>query len=377
MRFLHMADLHLGKQMNDLTLLDDQEAVLDQVIQIAADEAVDAVLIAGDVYQRTSPQAEATALFDRFVSRLVRDGRKVFVISGNHDSALRLSYFSSLVRDAGVYMTEAFDGDLQHVTLRDADGDVTVWMMPFLRPAQVKRALPDEKITSYQEAVAAVLRRANVDFSKRNVLMAHQFILGCEVCDSEELSVGGLDHIDGAVFDGFDYVALGHIHGPQRVKRETMRYAGSPLKYSFSEARHKKSVTIVEMQEKGDVRVRQAPLYPLHDVRLIEGMLDEIMQMPYSEDYVWITVHDELPPPDAKVTLSVNFSNMMKFSVVNSRTKYDLDVKAAEVMESKSVAELFSDFYRLQNNDQLPGELHMQVLNRVIRELEEKPYEAR
>lgn len=377
MRFLHMADLHLGKQMNDLTLLDDQEAVLDQVIQIAADEAVDAVLIAGDVYQRTSPQAEATALFDRFVSRLVRDGRKVFVISGNHDSALRLSYFSSLVRDAGVYMTEAFDGDLQHVTLRDADGDVTVWMMPFLRPAQVKRALPDEKITSYQEAVAAVLRRANVDFSKRNVLMAHQFILGCEVCDSEELSVGGLDHIDGAVFDGFDYVALGHIHGPQRVKRETMRYAGSPLKYSFSEARHKKSVTIVEMQEKGDVRVRQAPLYPLHDVRLIEGMLDEIMQMPYSEDYVWITVHDELPPPDAKVTLSVNFPNMMKFSVVNSRTKYDLDVKAAEVMESKSVAELFSDFYRLQNNDQLPGELHMQVLNRVIRELEEKPYEAR
>lgn len=377
MRFLHMADLHLGKQMNDLTLLDDQEAVLDQVIQIAADEAVDAVLIAGDVYQRTSPQAEATALFDRFVSRLVRDGRKVFAISGNHDSALRLSYFSSLVRDAGVYMTEAFDGDLQHVTLRDADGDVTVWMMPFLRPAQVKRALPDEKITSYQEAVAAVLRRANIDFSQRNVLMAHQFILGCEVCDSEELSVGGLDHIDGAVFDGFDYVALGHIHGPQRVKRETMRYAGSPLKYSFSEARHKKSVTIVEMQEKGDVRVRQAPLYPLHDVRLIEGMLDEIMQMPYSEDYVWITVHDELPPPDAKVTLSVNFPNMMKFSVVNSRTKYDLDVKAAEVMESKSVAELFSDFYRLQNNDQLPGELHMQVLNRVIRELEEKPYEAR
>lgn len=377
MRFLHMADLHLGKQMNDLTLLDDQEAVLEQVIQIAADEAVDAVLIAGDVYQRTSPQAEATALFDRFVSRLVRDGRKVFAISGNHDSALRLSYFSSLVRDAGVYMTEAFDGDLQHVTLRDADGDVTVWMMPFLRPAQVKRALPDEKITSYQEAVAAVLRRANVDFSKRNVLMAHQFILGCEVCDSEELSVGGLDHIDGAVFDGFDYVALGHIHGPQRVKRETMRYAGSPLKYSFSEARHKKSVTIVEMQEKGDVRVRQAPLYPLRDVRLIEGMLDEIMQMPYSEDYVWITVHDELPPPAAKVTLSVNFPNMMKFSVVNSRTKYDLDVKAAEVMESKSVAELFSDFYRLQNNDQLPGELHMQVLNRVIRELEEKPYEAR
>lgn len=377
MKFLHVADLHLGKQMNDLSLLADQEAVLQQVVQIAAEEKVDAVLIAGDVYQRTSPQAEAMALFDRFVSQLAEDGRKVLVISGNHDSALRISYFSSLVRDAGVYVTEAFTGELQHVTLHDADGDVTVWMMPFLRPAQVKRAWPEEKIASYQDAVAAVLRHAAVDFSGRNVLMCHQFILGCQVCDSEELSVGGLDHIDGAVLDGFDYVALGHIHGPQRVLRDTMRYAGSPLKYSFSEANHKKSVTVIHMQDKGDVQVKTVPLYPLHDVRLIEGMLEDVMRMPYSEDYVWITIHDELPPPDAKVTLSVNFPNMMKFSVVNARTKYDLDVQATEVMENKTVAELFSDFYRLQNNDQLPGEKHMQVLDKVIRELEEKPDEAR
>lgn len=377
MRFLHIADLHLGKQMNDLSLLDDQEYVLGQIIRIADDEKVDAVLIAGDVYQRTSPQAEAMALFDRFVSRLADAGRKVFVISGNHDSALRISYFSSLVRDAGVYVTEAFTGEMQHVTLKDVDGDVTVWMLPFLRPAQVRRALPEEKITSYQDAVQAVLRHADIDFTRRNVLMCHQFIVGCEVCDSEELSVGTLDHIDGAIFDGFDYVALGHIHGPQRVLRDTLRYAGSPLKYSFSEAGHKKSVTIVDMQEKGEVHLHTVPLYPLHDVRLIEGTMDEILRMPYSEDYVWITIHDELPPPDAKVTLSVNFPNMMKFSVVNSRTKYDLDVKAAESLESKSVAELFSDFYRLQNNDQVPGEMHMQVLDKVIRELEEAPHEAR
>ena len=377
MRFLHIADLHLGKQMNDLTLLKDQEYVLHQVVHIAEEEKVDAVLIAGDVYQRSSPQAEAMALFDSFVSQLAERDVKVFVISGNHDSALRISYFSSLVKNSGVYVTEAFNGELQHVTLRDRDGDVTVWMLPFLRPAQVKRALPEEKITSYQDAVQAVLRNAEVDFSKRNLLMCHQFIIGCEVCDSEELSIGTLDHIDGAVFDGFDYVALGHIHGPQRVLRDTLRYAGSPLKYSFSEARHNKSVTIVDMQEKGEVKVRTVPLYPLHDVRLIEGRMDEVMRMPYSEDYVWITIHDELPPPDARVTLSVNFPNMMKFSVVNSRTKFDLDVKAAEAMENKSVAELFSDFYRLQNNDQLPGEMHMQVLGKVIRELEEKPDEAR
>ena len=377
MRFLHIADLHLGKQMNDLSLLADQEAVLDQVIQIADAEKVDAVLIAGDVYQRRSPQAEAMALFDRFVSRLAEAGKKIFVISGNHDSALRISYFASLVKEAGVHVTEAFDGEMQHVTLQDAEGEMTVWMLPFLRPALVKRALPEEKITSYQDAVQAVLRHANVDFKKRNLLMCHQFILGCEVSDSEELSVGSLDHMDGAIFDGFDYVALGHIHKPQKVLRDTLRYAGSPLKYSFSEAQHKKSVVIVDMQEKGNVQVRLVPLYPLHDVRLIEGKLDEIMQMPYSEDYVWITIHDELPPPDAKVTLSVNFPNMMKFSVVNSRTKFDLDVSAAETMENKTVAELFSDFYRLQNNDQPPGEMHMQVLEKVIRELEEKPDEAR
>lgn len=377
MKFLHIADLHLGKQMNDLLLLEDQEAILQQVLHIAVEEKVDAVLIAGDVYQRTSPQAEAMTLFDSFVSRLVHEGKKVFVISGNHDSALRISYFSSLVKSSGVYVTENFTGELQHVTLKDREGEINVWMMPFLRPAQVKRALPHVKIASYQDAITAVLQNANIDYSGRNLLMCHQFIIGCEICDSEELAVGTLDHIDGTIFDGFDYVALGHIHGPQKVLRETMRYAGSPLKYSFSEAGHRKSVTIVDMREKGATYVKTAPLYPLHDVRLIEGKLDDIMRMPYSEDYVWVTIHDELPPPDARVSISVNFPNMMKFSVVNSKTKYDLDIRATETMENKSVAELFSDFYRLQNNDQPPGEMHMQVLNKVIRELEEQSYEAR
>lgn len=376
MRFLHIADLHLGRQFNELSLLPDQEAILEQVLQIADAEKVDAVLIAGDVYQRSTPQAEAMALFDRFVSRLAESGKKVFIISGNHDSALRISYFSSLVRNSGVHITEAFDGELQRVKLRDDYGDLTVWMMPFLRPSMVKRAMPQEKITSYQDAVSAVLRNADVDFSKRNLLMCHQFVLGCEVCESEELSVGGLDHIDGAVFDGFDYVALGHIHKPQKVLRETLRYAGSPLKYSFSEAQHNKSVTIVDLLEKGETIIRTIPLYPLHDVRLVKGMMDEIMQMPYSEDYVWITIHDELPPPDAKVTLSVNFPNMIKYSVDNSKTKWDLVVRATEKMENRSVLELFDDFYRLQNNDQCLSEMHMQVLNKVIKELEEQPYEA-
>ena len=372
MRFLHIADLHLGKQMNDLSLLPDQQYILDQIVSIAQNEQADAVLIAGDVYQRSSPQAEAMALFDSFVSRLVSLGKQVFVISGNHDSALRVSYFASLIKSSGVYVTEAFDGTLQSVPLQDRDGEIVVWMLPFLRPSQVKRKLPEEKITTYQDAVEAVLRQTPVDPKKRNILLCHQFITGCETSDSEERAVGGLDNIDAAVFDAFDYVALGHIHKPQKVLRDTLRYAGSPLKYSFFEASHKKSVAIVDVLEKGNIAVRTAPLYPLHDVRLIEGKMDDLMRMPYSEDYVWVTVHDELPPPDARVTLSVNFPNMMKFSIVNSRTKYDVDVLATQGMERKSVYELFSDFYRLQNNDQVPGEAHQRVLQKVLKELEER-----
>jgi exonuclease SbcD len=312
------------------------------------------------------------ALFDAFVSRLVNLGKQVFIISGNHDSALRISYFSSLIKASGVYVTEAFDGTLQSVTLRDQDGDIIIWMLPFLRPSQVKRMLPGEKIASYQDAMEAVLRQTPIDPKKRNILLCHQFITGCETSDSEERAVGGLDNIDAAVFDAFDYVALGHIHKPQRVLRDTLRYAGSPLKYSFSEANHKKSVAIVDVLEKGDVSVRTVLLYPLHDVRLIEGKLDELMALPYSEDFLWVTVHDELPPPDARVTLSVNFPNMMKFSIVNSRTKYDVDVLATQSMENKTIPELFSDFYRLQNNDQTPSDAHQKVLQKVLKELEEK-----
>ena len=376
MKLLHLADLHLGKQLNDLSMLNDQAFILEQIHHIAVEEKVDAVLISGDVYQRSSPQAEAMRLFDRFVSGLVDEKKNVFVISGNHDSALRISYFSSLIKTVGVHVTEAFSGSLQHVVMNDLEGEITIWMLPFLRPAYVKRAYPEEKITTYQDAVAAVLRHADIDPSKRNVLMCHQFITGCETSDSEELSVGGLDNVDAALFRDFDYVALGHIHKPQRLLRDTVRYAGSPLKYSFSEANHHKSVTIVDMAEKGSVTVRTIPLHPLRDVRCIEGTLEDLLRMDYSEDYVWVTIHDELPPPDAKISLSVNFPNMLKFSIVNSKTKYDLDILATSSMENKTVQELFQDFYRMQNNDQPPNEKHMQVLDKVILELEEKPYET-
>ena len=372
MRFLHIADLHLGKQMNDVSLLPDQEFILQQIVHTAESERIDAVLIAGDVYQRSSPQADAMELFDHFVSELVSLGKKVFIISGNHDSAQRISYFGSLIKTSGVYVTESFEGKLQSVTLRDRAGDIVIWMMPFLRPSAVRRWLPDEKIVTYQDAVAAVLRQSVIDTKKRNILICHQFITGSETSDSEERAVGGLDNIDASLFDAFDYVALGHIHKPQKVLRDTLRYAGSPLKYSFSEANHKKSVTILDMESKDDITVSTVPLYPLRDVRLMEGMTQDLMNEPYSEDYLWITIHDELPSPDARVTLSTNFPNMLKFSVVNSRTKTDLDVLATQSMENKTITELFSDFYRLQNNDQDLTTAHRKVIEKVLKEMEEK-----
>lgn len=370
MKFLHLADLHLGKRLNDVSFLEDQVRLLCQVEEIARNEQADAVLIAGDVYQKASPQSEAMAAFDQFITRLKSMGLRVFVISGNHDSAQRISYFSSLLKQTGVYVSEAFDGHLQQVTLQDGYGEIVVSLLPFLKPVQVRQFYPDEKIETYQDAMQTVLRHSPVEPAKRNVLVCHQFITGAEISDSEEKTLGGLDNIDASVFADFDYVALGHIHKPQKCTRETLRYAGSLMKYSFSEVNQKKSVTVVEMGEKGNVVVHTVPLNAPHDMRLVEGFLDEVMVLPYSEDYVWVTLRDELPPPDARVTVSTVFPNMMKFSILNSKTKTDEDILAKEQMENKTIEELFSDFYRLQNNDQPPTSQHMRILRTLLKKLE-------
>jgi len=371
MKFMHTGDLHLGKQLNDVSFIEDQRAILAQMLDIAKSESVDAVLISGDVYQKSSPPAEAMALFDQFLTGLTGMGLKVFIISGNHDSSQRISYFSSLIRSSGVYVSESFEGALQRVELHDEFGPLNIHLLPFVKPIHVRRWLPDEKINSYQEAVRAVLDNSDIDTSVRNILLCHQFITGSETSDSEEKAVGGLDNIDAAIFADFDYVALGHIHKPQPMTRQTLRYSGSPLKYSFSEVNHSKSVCIVDMGAKGDITLKIVPLRPVRDMRLVEGMLDDIMAMPYSEDYVWVTVNDELVSPDAKLALTTVFPNMLKYSVSNSKTRFDVDVLAGEALESRTVPELFSDFYRFQNNDQLPTDAHMALLEKVLKELED------
>ena len=372
MKFLHTADLHIGKQLNDVSFLEDQRHILSQIASLAEQEQVDAVLVAGDVYQKSSPPAEAMTLFNDFVTRLVRAGIRLFAISGNHDSDQRISYFSELIRASGVYVSERFEGSVQSLRLSDEYGPINICMLPFLRPAQVRRFYPDERIASYQDAMRAVLAHSPVDAQERNILLCHQFITGAERSDSEEASVGGLDNIDAELFDAYDYVALGHIHRPQQLLRGTLRYAGSPLKYSFSEVDHKKSVALVEAREKGRIDVQTLPLHPLRDMRRVEGMLDEIRGLPYSEDYIALTVHDEFVPPDAKLEIAACvFPNMMKFTVENSRTKYTSDVLASERVERKSELELFCDFYRMQHNDVLPSEEQLRIFEKVCEELKE------
>ena len=275
MRFIHTADLHLGKRLNDVPLIEDQVYILGEIRRIAREERAQAVIIAGDIYQSSSPQAEAMSAFNDFVTALAEDGTAVLAISGNHDSARRVSYLSALVRARGVYVSEEFTGTLQKVELEDEHGRIVVSLLPFVKPVSVRRCFPDEEIETCQDAVAAVLRHSPLDGGARNVLVCHQFVTGAQESGSEELYAGGLECVDGRLFDGFDYVAMGHIHRAQRVGRDTVRYAGSPLKYSFSEAAHKKSVTVVDMGEKGSVQIKTVPLTPLHELREVTRCLQQ------------------------------------------------------------------------------------------------------
>lgn len=351
MRLLHTADLHLGKTMNDFSFLEDQKAVLDQILSYMTTENADVLVIAGDVYQKAQPPAEAMVLFDDFLTAIAALGKKVFVISGNHDSAQRVSYMSRMVRDKGVYITESFDGTLQRYSVKDPFGEVVFSLLPFVKPAVVKHFLPGEKIVTCQDAVQAVLKNMPVDKKKRNVLLCHQFITGAQTSESEEAAVGGLDNIDADIFREYDYVALGHIHKPQRAGGEYIRYSGSPLKYSFDEEKQRKGILRVDIEEKGHIEVKELPLYPMHDVRRVRGSLDALLQMDYSEDLIWATVTDEDVLPDTRNRLYPVFPNLLKFSVDNSHTKVDMDILARESMEDKTAEELFCDFYRLQCNN--------------------------
>lgn len=375
MRFLHTADLHLGRKLNELPLLEDQKLLLQQIVAIAVREKIDAVLIAGDIYNKSSPASDAMMAFDGFLSQLAQNGIKVFMISGNHDSGNRISYLSSLIRKADIYTCEGFDGTLQQVTLEDEFGELHVFMMPFVRPAQIRKFYPDEEITSYEDAVRVILQHSSVNESERNVLVCHQFVTGAELSDSEDFAVGTLDSMDASLFDAFDYVALGHLHKAQKVRRESLRYSGSIMKYSLSEANHKKSVVILDMGDSA-VEVQLLPLEQPKDIREVKGTLEQILEMAYSEDYVSVVLQDEFVPPDARVSVATVFPNMIKLSVENSRSRESAEIIEAESIESKSKMQLFEDFYQTQSGGTLPDPDQRKLMETILKELEESYYEA-
>ena len=259
MKLMHLSDLHLGKRVNEFSLLEDQQYILNEILQMADRERPDGVIIAGDVYDKAVPPAEAVSLLDRFLVELARRSLQVFVISGNHDSPERMAFGGRLMEGSGLHMAPVYRGQVDPIPLEDAYGPVNLYLLPFVKPAQVRRFFPDREIATYTQALEAAISAMDLDPRVRNVLVTHQFVTGAERCDSEELSVGGSDNVDVSVFAPFDYVALGHIHGPQCVGRETVRYCGTPLKYSFSEARHRKSVTLVELAPRGRRRCAPSP----------------------------------------------------------------------------------------------------------------------
>lgn len=368
MKFLHISDLHIGKRVNEFSMTEDQKYILNQILRIAEQERAEAVLIAGDVYDKSMPSAEAVQIFDWFLTGLADLGKTVIAVSGNHDSPERIAFGGELMRGRGVYVSPVYRGEALEVELRDEYGDISVHLLPFLKPATLRHALEGRQEEeenrlpeSYQEALEIAVKRMEIDVKKRNILVAHQFVTGAGRCDSEEVSVGGLDNVDASVFDDFDYVALGHIHSPQSVGRETVRYCGTPLKYSFSEAEQEKSVTVLEMGEKGDVVLSTVPLVPLRDMRKIRGSYGEVMSRSFyqdtnTEDYVQITLTDEEDIPNGLQKLRTVYPNLMQVAYDNSRTRQDRTVEAAEQAERKSELELFGEFFELQNNQPMSAE---------------------
>lgn len=376
MKFIHLSDLHIGKRVNEFSMLEDQKYILEKILETAEAEAADGVILAGDLYDKPVPPAEAVRVLDAFLTRLAEMGMPVFAVSGNHDSAERVAFGAQLFSGRGVYVSPVYDGKVEYISLRDSFGEVRVYLLPFVKPAVVRHVFEEEEIDSYQDAVRAAVEHMEVDPAVRNVLVAHQFVTGAARCESEEILVGGLDNVDAAVFDQFDYVALGHIHSPQHVGRETVRYCGTPLKYSFSEAGQEKSVTVVELGEKGDVGIRKIPLKPLRDMRRIRGSYMEVTDRAFyqdmnMEDYVQITLTDEEDVPDGMQKLRVIYPNLMRLEYDNTRTRESGDVNGACEVEQKSELELFGEFYELQNNQAMSGKQEAFV-RRLIEEVQER-----
>lgn len=362
MKFFHLSDLHLGKRLNEYSLIDDQRYILDEILRLVDVENPSAVIIAGDVYDKPTPSAGAVELFDYFICALAKKGIKIFIISGNHDSAERLSFAGKLLENDGVFISKVYDGKIAPVTLSDEFGEVNFYLLPFIKPASVRAVFPFESVENYTDAVAVAVNNMGVDYAKRNILVSHQFVTDAKESGSETVSVGGADNADVKAFGKFDYIALGHIHGAQNVKNSTARYSGTPLKYSFSESEQVKTLTVVNLGEKGDTGITEIPLKAIRDLVKIRGEYATLMNKTFYEgtnlkdDYVHITLTDEEDIPEVISKLRTVYKNVMKLEYDNTRTRKNAEFDTSVGINESSPEELFGEFFALQNNKEMSDE---------------------
>lgn len=377
MKIIHLADLHIGKRVNEFSMIDDQKYILNQILEIIDKEKPDAVIIAGDVYDKQVPSIEAVELLDSFISDISKRKTTTFIISGNHDSAERLAFGSSLMAMGKIYISPVYNGKISKYTLKNDFGSANFYLLPFVKPSHVKRFFPDEKIESYTDAIKVVVDNLKLDTSEINILIAHQFVTGASRTESEEISVGGLDNVDASVFEDFDYVALGHIHRPQKIGTERIRYCGTPLKYSFSEVNDTKSVSIIEINSKEDFNLRTIPLVPKRDMRKIRGTYEELTtknsyENTNTDDYIHVTLTDEFNVADAIQKLRVIYKNIMKLEYDNMRTRESRKINLDDmVIENKNPLEIFSEFYKLQNNKEMNDE-QKEIIKKIMEEVWEE-----
>lgn len=377
MKLFHLSDLHIGKRVNEFSMIEDQKYILKRILDLAEEEKPDGIILAGDIYDKQIPSAEAVQVFDEFITRLAGRAIPVFIISGNHDSAERLAFGGRLLNSRGIYLSPVYDGSVTKIPLKDQYGTVWIHLLPFIRPSTVRHVFENEAdlVTDVQTAAETVVRHMEIDLKDRNILVAHQFVTGASRCESEDVQVGGLDNIDAAVFTPFDYTALGHIHSPQNVGTDRVRYCGTPLKYSFSEVDQEKSITVVELEKKGTVRTSLLPLKPLRDMRKLRGTYLELTDRSFyrdmnREDYIQVTLTDEDDVPDGLQKLRVIYPNIMQLLYDNQRTKTTQEVDAAQAVEKKTEIELFYEFYELQNNQPMTKQ-QKNFAEQLIREIKE------
>lgn len=372
MKLLHLSDLHIGKIVNEMNMIDDQRYILNQILEIVKSEKPTAVLIAGDVYDKSVPSAEAVETYDEFITALANLKTQVHIISGNHDSPERLGCCSKLISSNRVYIDGVFSGKAVKYILQDENESVNIYALPFIKPTNVRAYYKDEEINSYTQAVKVVLDNSNIDPEQMNILVAHQFVTnGGEMVrtDSEATSVGGIDNVNADVFDSFNYVALGHLHAKQNIENRIV-YCGSPLKYSKSECRNKKSIIMLEIAN-GEISTKEIPLKPLRDMRVVKGKLKELTENPVgnTDDYIFAELTDENEPLDAIGHLRSVYPNIMGMIYNNKRTAQSADVRL-KAMGAKSSIELFEEFYKLQNGDDLSTE-QKEIVCDILKELED------